>query len=33
MRCGRSGVAAIEERGDESGTEDHLVELWTSLGD
>ena len=26
------GVAAIEERGAESGTEDHLVELWTSLG-
>jgi len=27
------GVAAIEERGGESGTEDHVVELWTSLGD
>ena len=27
------GVAAIEERGGESGTEDDLVELWTSLGD
>lgn len=27
------GVAAIEERGGESGTEDRVVELWTSLGD
>ena len=27
------GVAAIEERGGTSGTEDDLVELWTSLGD
>jgi ribosomal protein L11 methyltransferase len=29
------GVAAIEERepADGAGTEDHLVELWTSLGD
>jgi ribosomal protein L11 methyltransferase len=27
------GVAAIEERGGDTGTEDHVVELWTSLGD
>lgn len=27
------GVAAIEERGAEDGTTDHVVELWTSLGD
>jgi len=27
------GVAAIEERGGLTGTEDDLVELWTSLGD
>ena len=27
------GVAAIEERGGTRGTEDDLVELWTSLGD
>ena len=27
------GVAAIEERGGASGTEDDLMELWTSLGD
>lgn len=27
------GVLAVEERGAGSGTEDHPVELWTSLGD
>lgn len=27
------GVTAVEERGAEEGTEDHFVELWTSLGD
>jgi ribosomal protein L11 methyltransferase len=27
------GVVAVEERGAGAGTEDHLVELWTSLGD
>ena len=27
------GVVAVEEREAGSGTEDHLVELWTSLGD
>ena len=27
------GVVAVEEREGGSGTEDHLVELWTSLGD
>ena len=27
------GVLAVEERHVEAGTEDHLVELWTSLGD
>ncbi|MGD9702657.1 MAG: 50S ribosomal protein L11 methyltransferase [Acidimicrobiia bacterium] len=27
------GVVAVEERDVGSGTEDHLVELWTSLGD
>lgn len=27
------GVVAVEERESGSGTEDHLVELWTSLGD
>lgn len=27
------GVVAVEERGAGEGTEDHLVELWTSLGD
>jgi ribosomal protein L11 methyltransferase len=29
----RLGVAAIEERGGTTGTEDDLLELWTSLGD
>ena len=27
------GVVAVEERDVGLGTEDHLVELWTSLGD
>lgn len=27
------GVAAVEERDEGAGTEDHTVELWTSLGD